>query len=965
MTTYIFTSGKSFSQYKNKSTFLQHDFYGDAWFSSISGACDNAYYRQIFRAKLMKKNQSPLTVKSQQQAMRWFTLSHALGLAVFFALMAGFFWYLHGLEQEQNRQLLFRDVEWSQQTIKLRLSESKEQVSQAASEWSSYSASEVMSAESQRGSALRKYFASYPEVMYVAIADKNRRILWFLPSRNEAISIARSAGTAIEDSAGFAAFNEARSSKKVVFSEPINADARDMLIEMHSMAGKAAGQSGDESIVVGISLTRLITNAISSEVRSRYEFSLTDQGGNRLLGTSPRTLFLGNFNYELPLDPPGHGIRLRATLFETGGQLLTSKLVFVIAGLSCAIVLSMLLLWRHTRRRMAAENERDRLFMLSLDLLCVMSRDGTLVKVNPSFADNFPTVLNSATASATLTDFAHPEDRQKIAAAFLSTTPSASFEARFLRSSSSPVQWLAWSMRLDSTSNPACWYSVAHDVTSRKVAEQALAAEIGFRKAMEDSMVTGMRAFDLQGKVTYVNRAFCSMVGWTNAELIGKTAPFPYWPQEDYQQHADNLLLILAGKAPASGLEVRVERSNRSHFYARMYVSPLIDAGGVQTGWMTSMTDITEPMKIRKALSDAQERFITVLDELESSVSVLSASGDLLFTNQAYQQLFGNSSDGHERLAINPTIGEQFDSQTKRWFDVRSRSIRWVDDSQVTMIMATDTTRRHEAEDAQRLQGEKLQQSSRLVTMGEMASSLAHELNQPLSAIANYCMGLAARIRSRTASGQSIDTDETLDALKKASGQAERAGKVIRRIREFVKRSEPERKRCTAQTLVNNAVTLADIEARRFNIPIQVKLAPDLPALMADPILIEQVLINLIKNGLEAMRDAPAKLADTPTYLLVSVHVDGNNTRFEVRDYGSGVPLEIEGKLFEPFFTTKAEGMGMGLNICRSIIEAHGGQLTVQRHIIGSSFVFTLPLEANKFSDKMDSSNQEKESASA
>jgi PAS domain S-box-containing protein len=435
------------------------------------------------------------------------------------------------------------------------------------------------------------------------------------------------------------------------------------------------------------------------------------------------------------------------------------------------------------------------------------------------------------------------------------------------------------------------------------------------------------------------------MVGLEESNLIGKTAPFPYWPANDVQSHARNLALILSGVAPASGIEVSVQRKDGSCFDARMYVSPLIDASGRQTGWMTSMTDITEPKRVRQALTDAQERFVTVLDELEPAVSVLDAQGGLLFSNQAYQRLFGHSSDGQVRLCSDmqaiATGTEVYDQETARWFDLRLRSIQWVDQSEVTMMMATDVTRRHHAEQTQREQGEKLQHTSRLVTMGEMASSLAHELNQPLSAIANYCMGLAARIRSKTLNGSPIDSDETLDALKKTSAQAERAGLVIKRIREFVKRSEPERRQCVVNDIVNNALTLVEIEAKRVNIRIETNLPRKVATLWADPILIEQVLINLLKNAIDAMRSGTNK---THNKLYLTVLLADDNAKFEIRDFGSGVATNIETKLFQPFFSTKAEGMGMGLNICRSIVEAHQGRLYLERHNDGTSFIFTLPL---------------------
>ena len=275
-----------------------------------------------------------------------------------------------------------------------------------------------------------------------------------------------------------------------------------------------------------------------------------------------------------------------------------------------------------------------------------------------------------------------------------------------------------------------------------------------------------------------------------------------------------------------------------------------------------------------------------------------------------------------------------------RWFTVRPRVIRWVDGRKVRMIVAADITRKHQIEQQHREQEEKLQRTARLVTMGEMASSLAHELNQPLTAIANYCMGLSARIRAKVAAGQALDGQELLEMLGKTAGQAERAGMVIRRIRGFVKRSEPERTTCEVHAIVADAVGLAEIDAQRLGKRIEVHLEPTLPTLNVDPILIEQVLLNLVKNGIEAMRSTPRR------DLHVTVGVRGESVEFAVADAGTGLAPEAREKLFEPFFTTKSEGMGMGLNICRSIIESHQGRLWVDTNAWGGcTFRFTLPLD--------------------
>ncbi|MFT0548312.1 PAS domain S-box protein [Allopusillimonas ginsengisoli] len=474
----------------------------------------------------------------------------------------------------------------------------------------------------------------------------------------------------------------------------------------------------------------------------------------------------------------------------------------------------------------------------------------------------------------------------------------------------------------------------------RTRAEAALIAETGFRRAMENSMSTGMRVFDMHGRIAYVNPAFCRMIGWNEADLIGRTTPFPYWVPGRHAQHQETLDILLSGRTPSSGLEVEAQRRDGSRFTARMYVSPLRDPNGEQIGWMTSMTDITEPKRIREALTAAHERFMTVLEGLDDAISVAADTAEgleLLFANRTYRRFFGAQSSGHAEL-LGGRLGrftdetvEIYSESAQRWFEVHHRILAWTDGRRVRLQVARDITERRKHEDASRRQEEKVQLTSRLTTMGEMASSLAHELNQPLTAISNYSMGAVAMLKSGNA-----DPERLLTALQKAAEQAERAGKIISRIREFVKRSEPRRQRVPAMRIVENAVGFADIDARKRQITIALDMPESIPDVMADPILIEQVLLNLLKNGVEAMEQS-----DYHTLHLV-ITEQGALVEFAVIDRGHG--LRDPERLFEPFYSTKSEGLGMGLNICRTIIESHHGRLWASANPDGGTiFRFTLP----------------------
>ncbi|MBF1164944.1 MAG: PAS domain S-box protein, partial [Dechloromonas agitata] len=257
------------------------------------------------------------------------------------------------------------------------------------------------------------------------------------------------------------------------------------------------------------------------------------------------------------------------------------------------------------------------------------------------------------------------------------------------------------------------------------------------------------------------------------------------------------------------------------------------------------------------------------------------------------------------------------------------------------MASVLDITERKRAEELARQQQEQLQFTSRLVTMGEMASTLAHELNQPLAAIASYntgCLNLLAN-------GQA-QPEDLRSALEKISTQAQRAGKIIRRVHDFVRKSEPKRAPCQLGDVIEDCIGFIEAEARKHHVRIECDTPPELPVL-ADRLLLEQVLLNLMRNGMEAMAGTPP----AHRVLRIGIASSASELCISVSDNGCGIPPEARDKLFIAFFTTKPEGMGIGLSICRSIIEFHRGRLWTEDNPhsptgSGTIFRFTLPLES-------------------
>jgi signal transduction histidine kinase len=364
------------------------------------------------------------------------------------------------------------------------------------------------------------------------------------------------------------------------------------------------------------------------------------------------------------------------------------------------------------------------------------------------------------------------------------------------------------------------------------------------------------------------------------------------------------------------------------------------------------------------SLRDTNERFETVLDSLDVSVYVTDLeSNAILFANLRAREVFpnlmvGKYADPFEEgfvespstrypaptlLDANGQPGDVFIDElehraTGRYFLTRTRAVRWVDGRVARLTTLGDITDRVNAERIRQTQQDKLTRTSRLMTVGEIASTLAHEINQPLAAIANYVNGCIRKLR-----GNGSPDPTVISAMEKAEAQVSRAGAIISRVREFVRTREPNRRAIDIHELVEETTKLihSDDEERALRCILQSD--PDLPAVFADRIMIEQVLLNLLRNAREAMQHLPA--AERVAEVRVR-KMDEGMAAVEVADRGTGISPEAASQLFSPFFSTKNEGMGMGLNICRSLIEYHEGRLTFEDNPGGGTiFRFTLPFD--------------------
>jgi two-component system, LuxR family, sensor histidine kinase DctS len=262
-----------------------------------------------------------------------------------------------------------------------------------------------------------------------------------------------------------------------------------------------------------------------------------------------------------------------------------------------------------------------------------------------------------------------------------------------------------------------------------------------------------------------------------------------------------------------------------------------------------------------------------------------------------------------------------------------------------------DITEQRRIEDLNRASMDRLQATARLTTVGEMASLLSHELNQPLAAIASYASGALNLLDGPPGD---LPPAELRQAMQRIGEQAERAGRVIKSVADFVRRREHSREAIAPGDLVEAIAPLIDLQAKKLGVRVQVDVAPGLALVRCDRTLIEQVLINLARNGMQAMPEGDPDAASGLRVLKiavepvpVSVSAPRGAVAFSVTDHGAGLSEAVRAQLFTPFFTTKPEGMGLGLSLCRTVIEQHGGMLTFEpAPPRGTVFRFTVAVEA-------------------
>ena len=492
-------------------------------------------------------------------------------------------------------------------------------------------------------------------------------------------------------------------------------------------------------------------------------------------------------------------------------------------------------------------------------------------------------------------------------------------------------------------------------------------------KALLDTAVDAIIIIDDRGRIEQFNPSAERMFGFSAAEAIGQDVAI-LMPEPHRTRHGDYIARYLRtgeGHVLGIGREVGARRRDGSVFPARVSLGELRTGGSAR--FVGFVHDLTEAKQAQVDLSEAHRRAQSYLDLAEVILLALDASGRVTMINRKGcevlgftesellgQDWIGTRVQESAREAVRSAFATYLESGDPELHanhetpilarDGRPRRIAWrssllLDDAGRvvgTLSSGEDVTERRRAEEEVQRSRDRLTHVSRLSTMGEMAGGLAHEINQPLTAISVYAQAGARLLKG----DGSTDTAELATVLERISAQAIRAGEVIRRLRAMVKRRPTERTTLDCSQLVGELITLAEPDARASDVVLQVNLVDTPLPVHVDVVQIQQVLLNLVRNAI----DATVAAADAPRRVEIrTAALADDNVEVSVVDNGCGLPEQASERIFEPFFTTKTTGTGLGLSISRRIVRDHGGRLyCAANEPRGAIFSFTLPLSTEE-----------------
>jgi PAS domain S-box-containing protein len=523
----------------------------------------------------------------------------------------------------------------------------------------------------------------------------------------------------------------------------------------------------------------------------------------------------------------------------------------------------------------------------------------------------------------------------------------------------------------DDSGKPVRFLGSSTDITDRKRVEEEIAQLNQFYSALIRTAAEGICAFRIEpitGRQHFVlwNDQMTRITGISMLDLH----PDGWDPQS--ASTPDQLRLAAMVEQIASGRDLRAQHLEGYHTDGRerticVSTSRVVDAQG-ETTIVALVQDVTERARAERAACENEARFLQFADSIPHALWMFSADGSQqLFVNPGFERLFGGIS---RRLladpfawveALDPADGPRVkellaaelagplsvevrmhaDLGENRWLELRmipifDRHRR----ATVYVGMAEEITALKQAEEQRDNMQSQLGNVTRLQAMGEIVAGIAHELAQPLTAIQNFAATCVELVEGDNAV-QKAAKPELREYLQELSRQSVRASRIVSGFRNLSRRRPPQRERVTLKQLIDDTLSLMTAELRRRRVRVQVDSPQPSPDLYIDCVQLQQVLINLIRNAADAMEDLPER----QRRVTLSSRVEGHKVKIVCADRGPGLGDIDDSTLFRPFYTTKSDGTGMGLPICRSIIEGHGGSISFRNgQQQGAVFELTIPL---------------------